>query len=105
MYYELRTTNIRSIRKNLTMLKKEKIRDRRWYTDKHIATDHRRSNYRDSTVRHAASKDHNYSNEKCAFCYKHDLKSKKTIFVGINSLFSLINIIKTESNNLLSNHT
>ena len=45
------------------------------------------------------------SNEECVFRYKHNLKSNKTMFVGINGLFSLINIIKTESNNLLSNHT
>ena len=56
-------------------------------------------------IRHAASKDHKNSNEECVFRYKHDLKSKKTIFVSINSLFSLINMIKTESNNSLSNHT
>ena len=41
---------------------------------------------------------------KSVFCYKQDLKSKKTMFVSVNSLFSLINVIKTESNNLLSNH-
>ena len=29
------------------------------------------------------------SNEECVFPYKHDLKSKKTIFVGINGLFSV----------------
>ena len=39
------------------------------------------------------------------FRYKHDLKSKKSIFVGINDLLSVINIIKTKSNNLLSNNT
>ena len=49
------------------------------------------------SIRHAASKDHKNSNKE--FDYKHDLKSKKTIFVGINGLLSLINIIKTESNN------
>ena len=54
-------------------------------------------------INNAASKDHKNSNEECVFRYKHDLKSKKTIFVRINSLFSLINIIKTESNNFLSN--
>ena len=54
---------------------------------------------------HAASKDYTNSNEERVFCSKHDLKSKNTIFVGINGLFSVINIIKTESNNLLSNHT
>ena len=48
IYYKLRTTDIRSIPKNLTMLKKEKNRDRRWHTD--IAMDHRCLNYRDSTV-------------------------------------------------------
>ena len=50
IYYKLRTTDIRSIRKNLTMLKKEKNLDQRQHTDEHIATDHCRSNYRDSTV-------------------------------------------------------
>ena len=46
------------------------------------------------------------SSEEYVFRYKHDLKSNKTIFVGSEVLFSLINIdlIKTESNNLLSNH-
>ena len=56
-------------------------------------------------IRHAASKDHKNLNEECVFCYKYNLKSKKTIFVSINGLFPLINIIKMESNNLLSNHT
>ena len=51
---------------------------------------------------HAARKDLKNLN---AFRYKHDLKSKETILVRINGLFLLINIIKTESNNLLSNHT
>ena len=46
-----------------------------------------------------------HSNEDCVFSYKHDLKSEKTMFVGVNGLLSLINIIKTNSNNLLSNHT
>ena len=42
---------------------------------------------------------------KSVFRDKHDVKSKKTMFVGFGGFFSLINIIKTESNNLLSNHT
>ena len=42
---------------------------------------------------------------KSVFRYRHDLELKKTIFISINGLFSLINIIKTESNNLLCNHT
>ena len=49
--------------------------------------------------------DYTNSNEECVFRYKHDLKSKKTIFVGMYGLFSVINIIKTESSNFLSNHT
>ena len=42
---------------------------------------------------------------KSVFSLQTQLKSKKTIFVGIDGLFSLIKIIETESNNLLSNHT
>ena len=56
-------------------------------------------------IYHAASKDYTISNEECVFRYKHELKSKKTIFVGIYGSLSVINIIKTESNNLFSNHT
>ena len=48
-----------------------------------------------------------YSNEGHVCRYKNDLKSNKTMFVGVNGLFSLVNIdlIKTEYNNLLSDHT
>ena len=57
----LRTTNDRHSKypEKFNHVKERKKRDRRKYTDEHIATDHQRLNYRDSTVYGSLSSERN----------------------------------------------